>query len=107
MNCDSKDDHNRRYNNRDFCRTIGIPNDRGGHSPFTGIIITLVALFVVLVLLLALSHTTAVAPGTDSFRNRRSGRDRRRQQVPVRRDKRKRVRRRDDLAEIYISALRQ
>ena len=68
-------------------------------------IIAIVAVLVALILMRLASHTKTLTSSVRTTRERRSGVERRQQRVPIRRERRKRPRRRDDIAAQYVASL--
>ena len=68
-------------------------------------IIAIVAVLVMLVVIRLSSHAKTLTSSARTTRERRSGVDRRQRPVPIRRERRKRPRRRDDIASQYVASL--
>jgi hypothetical protein len=79
---------------------------REGQSALTIFIGAIVLLVVALILMRVFSQGSTMTSSMRTTRDRRSGRDRRQRRIPVRRERRKRIRRQEDVAAQYVSSLR-
>jgi hypothetical protein len=68
-------------------------------------ILAIVAFLIALVLVRLISHSNSFTSSARTTKDRRSGRERRQRRVPVRRERRKRPRRRDDIASQFVASL--
>ena len=68
-------------------------------------IIAIVAILVALVIMRVSSHAKTLTSSARTTRERRSGVERRGKQVPIRRERRRRPRRQDDIAAQYVASL--
>lgn len=68
-------------------------------------IIAIVAILVGLVIIRVSSHAKTLTSSARTTRERRSGVERRQEQVPIRRERRRRPRRQDDIAAQYVASL--
>jgi len=93
------------------CRRIHPEKEGEGLLALTVFIIATLAFFAVLTMAIALNNLISrINTGTPISRateNRRSGWDRRWKQVPIQRERRTRLRRRDDMAALHVVTLHQ